>query len=447
MHSPQSPRRVHVDSPLELVLVHGTWADADSFARATACFTEVLEPQSVRSFKWSGRNRVRDREDASASFVDYLRQLDAGSPGWRRIAVCHSHGGTVAMQAIARLPDALPLDALVCIGTPFLHVHRRVDVEPGTKPPLKLLHSLPAFIVACGLVLAIATGWPEVFAQAVWSAVDAPATWLLALIVEHPFASLLTTVVGLGVLGLALLVSVFFYVFYYLPVKKDWDPFGLLDQSYEYRDELLDGAKDDIADLIARTRLPTAMTIPTLLLKLPGDEAHGWLTAASMAHWTMNSLYGAPIRSAQALTRSCRELGSWAQPATLLVALFAGWLRWLLSLPTLLIAALFTMPFGVEFCKAAGRLAVYPGDTPPGRWQVHYYPLFDREDERRRSRQAYLDAEVDFFDDGLDALEEQLLDRWIESTRGIVHSRAYADPRVASLVADWFCTLNVRQDA
>jgi hypothetical protein len=60
---------------------------------------------------------------------------------------------------------------------------------------------------------------------------------------------------------------------------------GRLDfeETEEFVDRLLKEPDDEVWALKQRCQLPASEPVPTLLIKTPGDEAHGLLAAAQMA--------------------------------------------------------------------------------------------------------------------------------------------------------------------
>jgi pimeloyl-ACP methyl ester carboxylesterase len=113
-------------------LVHGTWAKGVSGA-ATA-WTEQGHPAYttlraalpagtvIETFLWSGRNSISGRRAAAS---DLNRHLDAAlraNPWDAHVVVAHSHGGTVASQALSAPNIDGRVRALICLATPFTYV-------------------------------------------------------------------------------------------------------------------------------------------------------------------------------------------------------------------------------------------------------------------------------------------------------------------------------------
>jgi len=133
---------------------------------------EALSPgvTEFECFRWSGANSFRERSAAARRLADRLEEL-ACSQGDRQIyLIAHSHGGSVAIEALARVPGQVVGDAicgLVCGATPFIIKGRSEParaIASGFAPALgifvALLHlwfhwcalGIPVFLV-CGVLL------------------------------------------------------------------------------------------------------------------------------------------------------------------------------------------------------------------------------------------------------------------------------------------------------
>lgn len=127
-------------------LVHGTWPfgrfrkksrsvkawfEAGSPVR-TAIIGAAEAEVDVRTFTWSGRNSVDARRRAAQQLVRHLELSFKEAPDIPHVIIAHSHGGTVAADAISCVDypgNAIPrIKALVCMATPFAYV-RRADQE------------------------------------------------------------------------------------------------------------------------------------------------------------------------------------------------------------------------------------------------------------------------------------------------------------------------------
>ena len=106
-----------------ITLVHGTfapnaeWTSANS--RLRRILAEKLEEVTFETFKWSGANSHKARVDGAKLLQDYLAKSLAASPDATHVVVAHSHGGNIALRAIAGTNLETKI-ALVCMATPFL---------------------------------------------------------------------------------------------------------------------------------------------------------------------------------------------------------------------------------------------------------------------------------------------------------------------------------------
>lgn len=407
----------------ELIMVHGTWSNRkiweSPFARHLA---ELLRPEvKVTAFEWSGRNSVTAREKASSDFIDFVKKRCSEEPSAQRVVVCHSHGGSIVMRALA-LEPTLAIDALVCIGTPFIHVSRLEEVVPGATPPFGPLAAalgiVSLLLVARVLELIGFTGLRHAVA------------WMLS----HPLlvlAGLLATFMALALFTLIMVVRAW----------SEDKRLGRLDfeETEEYVDRLLKEPDDEVWALKRRCRLPTSEPVPTLLIRTPGDEAHGFLAAAQMASFLARALYGVPLRVLGKTWPGldAEDIGILELPIYLILWSAAFTWRAFVSIPIVVVTALAFLPFGVEFSRLAGRVLVAAGDAPPGTWTVTYLPPFDRYEEHIRRIDQYQKAGAEDDERAVEHLEIELDSDWTLATRGIAHSRAYNDLRSARIIAVW----------
>ena len=76
-------------------------------------------------FPWTGANSVDERYVAATALAKHIGTVARNWPGYSHLIVAHSHGGNVALQAIASQPGQATVDALVCLNTPFVHIRAR----------------------------------------------------------------------------------------------------------------------------------------------------------------------------------------------------------------------------------------------------------------------------------------------------------------------------------
>lgn len=104
--------------------------------------------------RWSGRNTFADREMAATRVAAAIEATSARYPDVAHVVVAHSHGGTVAAQALGRRPyaDGLRVSSFVTLATPFVRVAQRPGIDPAAEPGMT--HALAALLPATLLLLA-----------------------------------------------------------------------------------------------------------------------------------------------------------------------------------------------------------------------------------------------------------------------------------------------------
>jgi len=403
---------------IELIFVHGTWSSPDIWRTefGSRIAGRLGYELTTARFPWSGWNTVSARETAAGDFIKFVNTRDSETA--QRVVICHSHGGSVVMRALARDPQ-LPIDALVCIGTPFIHVSRLQEVVPGSLPPLRPV----AAVLSMVFVLLLA----RVLSDAGYVGLRAAAAWA----VRHPLPIL-------AWLFVAYSATVIFVVIMWIREREKDKRLGRSDfeETDEWVDNLLREPNDDVWALKKRCQLPDCEAVPTLLIKTPGDEAHGALAAAQMVSLLARSVYNAPLRVLPTDLES-EEDGFLKDVAKLVLASIAYTWRAFASIPIVAITAAVFLPFGIEFSRLAGRVFVAIGDTPPGRWTIAYLSPFDRSEERAKRSDQYRKAGAEDDSHAVEGLEKQLRAEWDLATRGMAHSRGYSDFRSAELIATW----------
>ena len=107
-----------------VILVHGTWASNAEWTGPNSPMVRALrlrlDPNTtdVHALDWSGRNSPRARREAAVFLNKYLNQLNLEFVDVPITLVAHSHGGNIALTAlaIAQVNNA----SVVCLSTPFL---------------------------------------------------------------------------------------------------------------------------------------------------------------------------------------------------------------------------------------------------------------------------------------------------------------------------------------
>ncbi len=152
-------------------LVHGTWpfgpfrrssADKKAWFENGSAVRKSIESQvncevHFREFRWSGRNSFSARRTASTAFDNHLDKSLRESPETMHIIIAHSHGGTVAAEAIASrslwMRGECRIKALVCLATPFAYL------SPISGRDEFLFFSATGSIITALIAIAFIPGW------------------------------------------------------------------------------------------------------------------------------------------------------------------------------------------------------------------------------------------------------------------------------------------------
>jgi hypothetical protein len=84
----------------------------------------------ITPFFWSGANSIVHRDRGAEALAKHLHEEHLLFPTSLQVVIAHSHGGNLALRALARLGDSIPsLPFLVTLATPFVSVVP-VDIDP-----------------------------------------------------------------------------------------------------------------------------------------------------------------------------------------------------------------------------------------------------------------------------------------------------------------------------
>jgi len=151
--------------PLELdvVLVHGTWGRGFFRKKPVAPWCEPkanlvfqlgvkLSDADIKTqffpFNWSGNNSIFERANAASDLARFLKSNFAGKTPV--LVIAHSHGGNVALQAIAKLHDVSHIH--VCtLATPFFRIFESKRKFEGSLPLLRGF-AIVTFLAAAFLI-------------------------------------------------------------------------------------------------------------------------------------------------------------------------------------------------------------------------------------------------------------------------------------------------------
>src|SRR5262245_21977199 len=87
--------------------------------------TSPARPVSFSVFEWSGDNSHQARMTAASELAAHLRAVADAHRGAAHFVVAHSHGGNVALAALADDSVRRSVRAIACLNTPFIQGQAR----------------------------------------------------------------------------------------------------------------------------------------------------------------------------------------------------------------------------------------------------------------------------------------------------------------------------------
>jgi pimeloyl-ACP methyl ester carboxylesterase len=337
------------------VLIHGTFARRATWIDPGSSFSRSIRQEfgadvKIVPFSWDGRNSARRRREASQSLASLLHSLFRDDPEARYVLIGHSHGGTVAINALHDPECSQRVRDVICLSTPFLHFRRRVDLDNTAG-------SAATAVFAAALLILCTPMFYVLGPKSVLAWVTAPLLIVAALSLQRKIVNFLT------------------------------------DEAAVQR---------RINDL----RLPSLHGRRLLLVRTAGDEASGILAVGRTISWLSNraSLIWESIGAAvfnllviasvlvlfsaavYAFARSGFPLALW----TLLLGLSALVpLYWLSIVVVVIVISALDVPFalahlalwvhGTDLLRVFAALEVSAEDTPPGAWSVHNLSFAENE--------------------------------------------------------------------
>jgi hypothetical protein len=112
-----------------VTLVHGTFATAAPWTKPDSALCRRLKNEFgdkilIEPFSWSpADNSIEARMAAAEKLSSHLARLQENNPEGRQYVIAHSHGGNVALDAVALYGRNLA--GIACLATPFLHASVR----------------------------------------------------------------------------------------------------------------------------------------------------------------------------------------------------------------------------------------------------------------------------------------------------------------------------------
>ena len=113
-----------------LTLIHGTWARHAPWTLPGSPLRKALADRlgdriTFETLEWSGANTHRARREAAQKLRAQLKDSIADHPLARHFLVAHSHGGNVALYAMADATLRQHVDGIACLNSPFLCALKR----------------------------------------------------------------------------------------------------------------------------------------------------------------------------------------------------------------------------------------------------------------------------------------------------------------------------------
>jgi hypothetical protein len=152
-----------------ITLVHGTWARKATWIKPNSMLVKTLRQrlgQDIKIFRlmWSGHNSPNARSVASERLKQKLALRLKDHPTARHYIICHSHGGNIALGAVAGNELENKIDGIVCLATPFLLARER---DFGVNPAVILGSAIVVAVLL--LTLGVSAVWPSVWVSlSVW---------------------------------------------------------------------------------------------------------------------------------------------------------------------------------------------------------------------------------------------------------------------------------------
>lgn len=165
-----------------LVLLHGTFATEAEWTRDGSPLVNELQKRlhSSRMHRhgWSGRNSFAARARASCELVNLIKTIIAEDKDARIAIVAHSHGGTIALEAMDSDEVRAHISAIACLATPVLNV-APVDERNISTGVLVTFALVGVIIATLGLPPLPHGGSPQLPTGLFSGALAAGLVWLL----------------------------------------------------------------------------------------------------------------------------------------------------------------------------------------------------------------------------------------------------------------------------
>jgi pimeloyl-ACP methyl ester carboxylesterase len=171
----QGGEREGTDELHVVTLIHGTWAKNAAWIRPDSVLSKALrewlgQDTKIFPFIWTGCNSPSARSNASETLKKELELRLRDYAAARQHIIGHSHGGNVALAAVAGTDLVRKIDGIVCLATPFLVARKR---DLGPQPALNMAAAITGLCILLMLIVGamLPASWPAAATFAIQTAV------------------------------------------------------------------------------------------------------------------------------------------------------------------------------------------------------------------------------------------------------------------------------------
>jgi hypothetical protein len=116
--------------PPLIILVHGTYASNALWTHPESSVCKRLRHElgencEFHKFLWDGENRMSSRQRAASELTAKLDEFTQSATNRNLFVLAHSHGGNIALHALAGMVHPKRVKGVVTLGTPFLRTEQR----------------------------------------------------------------------------------------------------------------------------------------------------------------------------------------------------------------------------------------------------------------------------------------------------------------------------------
>lgn len=148
-----------------VILIHGTifgcrdqhpWMNEGSKLYQSLSALSSAHNTVIERFEWSGRNRFSARHRAAIQVRQRIHEIKRLNSSAKIFLIAHSHGGTIAAQALQDPDTTSQVDGFVSLSTPYLHAGLiREQVSASTLSLVKIggVMLFPVLLVAVAVAM------------------------------------------------------------------------------------------------------------------------------------------------------------------------------------------------------------------------------------------------------------------------------------------------------